>query len=541
MMLERTAQEPPAIHPEPSLPEPNLPEPSPPQPSRRKNDPEATRRNIIDVALEEFAAQGYSGARVDEIAAKTRTSKRMIYYYFGGKEQLYLAVLEEAYRSIRELEESLDTENCSAVEAVRRLIEATFEHDERNPNFIRLVSIENIHRAKHLKHSAPLREINASVIATLSRILERGHAEGVFRRDIDPIDLHLAISSFCFFRVANQYTFGALFNRDLSEPAVRQRNKRQIADMVLAYLAGEQGATATATTSATAAPAPVASQLRVLTGLIGAPIKHSASPAMHEAAAAAVGLRGHYQLIEVAGADRAQLRGLLEGVRHMGFAGVNVTYPYKEAVVEFLDELAPEAQAMGAVNTVVVRGNRLIGHNTDATGFARAAAPLVDASDRGPVALIGAGGVGKAIAFALVSLGVNELRIVDANSAKAETLAALLRHDATVSVTDNIEAALRGAVGLVNGTPVGMLPNRDSPVPEGLLHGGLWVADAIYSPLWTPLLNAAKARGARVMTGRELAIHQAADAFRLFTGLPAPVEAMAQAFDGVMAKRYGTA
>lgn len=212
-----------------------------PQPSRRKNDPEATRRNIVDVATEEFAAQGYSGARVDEIAAKTRTSKRMIYYYFGGKEQLYLAVLEEAYRSIRELEESLDTENCSATEAIRRLIEATFEHDERNPNFIRLVSIENIHRARHLKHSAQLREINASVIATLRRILERGHAEGVFRRDVDPIDLHLAISSFCFFRIANQYTFGALFNRDLAEPAVRDRNKQQIADMVVAYLTSEEG------------------------------------------------------------------------------------------------------------------------------------------------------------------------------------------------------------------------------------------------------------------------------------------------------------
>jgi shikimate dehydrogenase len=260
---------------------------------------------------------------------------------------------------------------------------------------------------------------------------------------------------------------------------------------------------------------------------------------MHEAAAAAVGLRGHYQLIEITGADRAQLRGLLDSIRQIGFAGVNVTYPYKEAVVELLDALAPEAQAMGAVNTVVVRDGRLIGHNTDTTGFARAVAPLVESSGRGPVALVGAGGVGKAIAFALASLGVRELRIVDADGAKAETLAALLRGHPGVSVADTIEAALRGAVGLVNGTPVGMLPNRDSPVPEALLHDGLWVADAIYSPLWTPLLNAAKARGAQVMTGRELAIHQAADGFKLFTGRTAPVEAIARAFDGVMAKRYG--
>jgi shikimate dehydrogenase len=518
IMLERTAGE--------------------PQPGRRKNDPEATRRNIIDVATEEFAAQGYSGARVDEIAAKTRTSKRMIYYYFGGKEQLYLAVLEEAYRSIRELEESLDTANCSAIEAIRRLIEATFDHDERNPNFIRLVSIENIHRARHLKHSAQLREINASVIATLRQILERGRAEGVFRRDVDPIDLHLAISSFCFFRVANQYTFGELFNRDLAEPAVRNRNKQQIADMVLAYLTSEEGASAASPPDVTM-PAQIAEQPHVLTGLIGAPIRHSASPAMHEAAAAAAGLRGHYQLIEVAGADREKLRGLLDGVRQMGFAGVNVTYPYKETVVELLDELAPEAQAMGAVNTMVVRDGRLIGHNTDTTGFAHAAAPLVAASGHGAVALVGAGGVGKAIAFALVRLGVSELRIVDADRAKAETLAALLRNHPGVSVADTVEAALRGAVGLVNGTPVGMLPNRDSPVPAALLHDGLWVADAIYSPLWTPLLTAAKARGVRVMTGRELAIHQAADGFKLFTGREASVEAMARAFDGVMAKRYG--
>jgi shikimate dehydrogenase len=157
------------------------------------------------------------------------------------------------------------------------------------------------------------------------------------------------------------------------------------------------------------------------------------------------------------------------------------------------------------------------------------------------VALVGAGGVGKAIAFALVSLGVRELRIVDADRAKAERLAALLRDHPGVSAAENVEAALRGAVGLVNGTPVGMLPNRDSPVPEALLHDGLWVADAIYSPLWTPLLTAAKARGAQVMTGRELAIHQAADGFKLFTGLAAPIEAIALAFDGVMARRYGAA
>jgi AcrR family transcriptional regulator len=190
--------------------------------------------------MAEFASEGYSGARVDAIAARTRTSKRMIYYYFGGKEQLYLAVLEEAYRTIRALEDQLDIGSCDAREGLRRLIEATFDHDERNPNFIRLVSIENIHHGKHLKQNLQLRQLNASVIATLDGILERGRGEGVFRDDVDAIDLHLAISSYCFFRVANRHTFGALFDRDLSEPRVLAKSRTQIVEMILAWL----GATA---------------------------------------------------------------------------------------------------------------------------------------------------------------------------------------------------------------------------------------------------------------------------------------------------------
>src|SRR6267154_483320 len=151
----------------------------------------------------------------------------------------------------------------------------------------------------------------------------------------------------------------------------------------------------------------------LLTGLIGAPIAHSASPALHQQAADALGVRCHYQLIEVAGAGRDELKLLLEGVRRLGFAGINVTFPYKEAVVDLLDELSPGAKLIGAVNTIVVQDGRLIGHNTDTTGFARAAGPLVSASAGGAVALIGAGGVGKAIAFALAGLGARELRIFD--------------------------------------------------------------------------------------------------------------------------------
>jgi shikimate dehydrogenase len=515
-MLQRTGKT-------PRSKTPKLKAPKSTRQKTRTNDPERTRRDIIEIATVEFAAEGYSGARVDTIAAKTRTSKRMIYYYFGGKEQLYLAVLEEAYRSIRTLESRLDSEKYSAEEALRRLVDATFDHDERNPNFIRLVSIENIHRARHLKRSAQLRELNSTIIATLKRILDRGREEGVFTREVDPIDLHLAISSYCFFRVANRHTFGTLFDRDLSNVRVKARNKRQIGDMVLAYLKG-----------ADATKHKPAKGLRFLTGLIGAPIAHSASPAMHDAAARALGLHGHYQLIEVAGADREALRGLLDGVRRLGFSGVNVTYPYKEAVVDLLDELAPEAAVIGAVNTVVVRDGTLIGHNTDTTGFARAAAGLVAASKRGAVAVIGAGGVGKAIAFALAGLRVSEIRIFDADRARAAQLATLLRGHERVVIADSVADALRGAVGLVNATPVGMLPNRDTPVPDALLHDGLWVADAVYSPLWTPLLTAAKAKGARVMTGRELAIDQAADAFKLFTGVAPSAAVMGDAFDDVM-------
>jgi shikimate dehydrogenase len=278
---------------------------------------------------------------------------------------------------------------------------------------------------------------------------------------------------------------------------------------------------------------------RFLTGLIGAPIAHSAAPAMHEQAAHDLGLRCHYQLIEVAGAGGEELRVLLEGVRRLGFAGVNVTFPYKEAVVALLDDLSPDAAAMGAVNTVVVRDHRLIGHNTDTSGFARAAAGLVAGSGQGCVAVIGAGGVGKAIAFALVNLGIAELRIFDADRAKADRLALQLGPRSRAVVADSVEHAVRGAIGLVNATPVGMLPSRESPVPEALLHRGLWVADAVYYPLWTPLLSAAKAKGARVMTGRELAIYQAAEAFELFTGRVASTAVMGEAFDGVMGEARG--
>jgi shikimate dehydrogenase len=278
-------------------------------------------------------------------------------------------------------------------------------------------------------------------------------------------------------------------------------------------------------------------QQRVLLGLIGAPIKHSASPAMHEAAAAALDLCAHYQLIEVAEAGRKDLRFILEGVRRLGFAGVNVTFPYKEAAVSLLDELSPDAAAIGAVNTVVVETGKLVGYNTDASGFARALDELGIAASARPVALIGAGGVGRAIAFALADRGVPEIRIFDREGAKAAELVEALGARVRARASSSVEEALAGAGGLVNGTPVGMLPSRESPVPLELLRPDLWVADAVYTPLWTPLLSAARACGALVMTGRELAIFQAMDAFELFCGVRPSREAMSAAFDAVMERR----
>lgn len=276
---------------------------------------------------------------------------------------------------------------------------------------------------------------------------------------------------------------------------------------------------------------------RVLLGLIGSPIAHSATPAMQEAAAKAAGFEAHYHLVEVAGASRFDLIAMLEGIRRLGFAGVNITFPYKEAVVDLLDALSPEAAAMGAVNTVVVDGARLVGHNTDASGFAAAYRDLNRPQGEGPVAIIGAGGVGKAIAFALASCGVTRLNLFDLDRAKCDTLADLLETRAEAMIAGSVEQAVSGAAGIVNGTPLGMLPNRDMPVPAGLIREDQWIADAVYHPLWTPFLKAAQAAGATVMTGRELAIHQALDAFRLFTGLEPSRDAMAESFDRTMAAR----
>jgi AcrR family transcriptional regulator len=203
---------------------------------RRQRDPEQTRAEILQVAAGEFAEHGFAGARVDRIAAQMRTTKRMIYYYFGGKEELYVAVLEQAYAAIRRAEQEIDVDHLDPIAAIRRLAELTFDHHEANPSFLRLVSIENVHRAEHLRRSPHIANLNVPAIDLIARILERGYASGAFVRRVDAIDLHMMISAFCVFRISNQHTFGVIFNRDLTSPDLRDRYRKMLADMVVSYL-----------------------------------------------------------------------------------------------------------------------------------------------------------------------------------------------------------------------------------------------------------------------------------------------------------------
>jgi AcrR family transcriptional regulator len=202
----------------------------------RKPDAARTRADILAVARAEFVEHGLSGARVDAIAERTRTTKRMIYYYFGSKEGLYSAVLEQSYGDIRATEATLALHDHDPLSALRTLIEFTFDYEDSHPDFVRLIAIENIHQAEYLKRLPTIQSVNADVIATLDAILARGRAQGVFARECSAVDVHLMISGLCFYRVSNRHTFGAIFGCDLSAPAVRERHKAMIVDTIVGYL-----------------------------------------------------------------------------------------------------------------------------------------------------------------------------------------------------------------------------------------------------------------------------------------------------------------
>ena len=203
----------------------------------RANDPDATRADIIEVALKEFADKGLSGARIDTIAEQTRTSKRMIYYYFESKEGLYRAVLEECYRRIRGIETKLDLEHLPPLEALRLLVSSTFDYQDAHPDFVRLVMVENINHGEHISQLPNFNALNAGVIDQIKRICERGAAQGVMRKNIDPVDLHMTISALCFFNVSNRHTFSRIFRLNMGSKAALKARRESVAELVVRSVA----------------------------------------------------------------------------------------------------------------------------------------------------------------------------------------------------------------------------------------------------------------------------------------------------------------
>jgi AcrR family transcriptional regulator len=202
----------------------------------RTNDPARTMAGILDVATIEFAEKGLAGARIDEIASLTRTSKRMIYYYFGSKEGLYLAVLEESYRRMRAIESELHLDDLDPEAALRRLVEFTFDHHHDNPAYIRLVMSENIQRGTYLAQSTIIQKLNVPAISGIQRLYDRGVAQGLFRPGLDPVDIHASISALTFFNVSNQHTFGLIFKQDTQTPEAQDQRRANVIDLIARYV-----------------------------------------------------------------------------------------------------------------------------------------------------------------------------------------------------------------------------------------------------------------------------------------------------------------
>jgi AcrR family transcriptional regulator len=211
-------------------------EPAKQRSAERQRDPERTRAEILQVATTEFARVGYSGARVDNITALTRTTKRMLYYYFGGKEQLYVAVLEQAYGDIRAVEQELDLKHLSPVEAIRTLAELTFDYHDKHPEFIKLVADENVHDAEHLRDSKLLGGLKSPILGLIQSILNRGYRDGAFHRRVKAIEVHTLMSALCFYRVSNQATVKAIFGYDMLAPSTRRRQRLFIAEIFASWL-----------------------------------------------------------------------------------------------------------------------------------------------------------------------------------------------------------------------------------------------------------------------------------------------------------------
>ena len=287
------------------------------------------------------------------------------------------------------------------------------------------------------------------------------------------------------------------------------------------------------------------SAAKALVGLIGAGIQRSLTPAMQEAEARAQGLRLHYQLIDLdrTGQSVEALAMLVSAARTMGFAGLNITYPCKQAVIPLLDDLSDEARAMGAVNTVVFKGGRAVGHNTDGSGWRWGFERSLPGADLSRVVLLGAGGAGSAIAHAVLRMGAKELVLVDSDGARAEALAQSLNAhygSGRASGTTDAAAALQAASGLIHATPTGMDKLPGMPIASALLRRELWVSEIVYFPLDTALLKAARAIGCAVCDGGTMAVGQALGAFALFTGLPADAARVDAHFRALVGARAGS-
>ena len=202
----------------------------------RTNDPERTRANILQVAEAEFGEKGLAGARIDEIAAATKTSKRMIYYYFGSKEGLYLAVLEESYRRVRDVESQLHLQDLEPEDALRRLVAFTFDHHLHHESYIRLVMSENINRGQFIARSRRIQELNVPAIAAIRNLYQRGVRGGLFRKGLDAVDIHASISALSFFNVSNRHTFGTIFKLDMLSPAYIAQRRDSVVEMIVRFV-----------------------------------------------------------------------------------------------------------------------------------------------------------------------------------------------------------------------------------------------------------------------------------------------------------------
>jgi AcrR family transcriptional regulator len=207
-------------------------------------DPERTRASILAAATAEFARHGLGGARVDRIAERAGSNKRMLYYYFGDKEGLFQAVLEQTYADIRSAEQKLNLLDATPEDGVRRLIELTWAYYIAHPEFLTLLNSENLHRAKHLKKSSRIREMNSPLIETLAELLRRGQRAGTFRKAVDPLQLYISIAALAYFYLSNGHTLSTVFARDLFSPKDRKARVTHMCEMVLGFLAPPSPASA---------------------------------------------------------------------------------------------------------------------------------------------------------------------------------------------------------------------------------------------------------------------------------------------------------